>query len=159
MIPMIAKIKTKLAVKKYRASENQYSTPEKKQPKINDKINVCKLANLQISVKDDGVGIEKQHIKKIFSEFYKADTSRHHKGSGLGLSICKRIIEKHGGKIWAESDGKGKGTSIIFTVKISQYVKNKKKSKKEEPKEDPNYLKKLERIKKKLKKSKKGDKK
>ena len=70
---------------------------------------------LTISVTDTGIGIDKEYLNKIFGEFYKIDQARHEHSSGLGLSICKRIIEKHGGKIWAESKGVGKGTIIKFT--------------------------------------------
>ena len=70
-----------------------------------------------VSVKDEGVGMNSEQLDHIFEEFYKADESRHDFGSsGLGLSICKRIVEKHGGKIWAESKGKGKGTTMFFTI-------------------------------------------
>ncbi len=55
--------------------------------------------------------------ENIFDEFYKVDNSRHNLGSsGLGLSICKRIVEKHSGVIWAESPGVGKGTTFYFTL-------------------------------------------
>ena len=73
---------------------------------------------LTIKIKDTGIGISKKHIKKIFEEFYKADPSRHAHSSGLGLSICKRIIKKHGGKIWAESWGIEKGSTFYFTLPI-----------------------------------------
>ncbi|MGI0102437.1 MAG: sensor histidine kinase [Nitrosotalea sp.] len=65
-------------------------------------------------VKDNGMGIQKDNLDKIFVRFYQVDTSntREHKGTGLGLSICKGIVEGHGGKIWAESEGMGKGTEI-----------------------------------------------
>ncbi len=70
-----------------------------------------------ISVQDAGIGMSKEQLKHIFDEFYKADESRHNIGSsGLGLSICKRIVEKHGGTIWAESPGLGKGTTFYFTL-------------------------------------------
>ena len=72
---------------------------------------------IRISVHDTGVGLSKGQIDHIFDEFYKADDSRHKLDStGLGLSICKRIIEKHGGKIWAESPGPGRGATICFTI-------------------------------------------
>ena len=71
-----------------------------------------------VEVRDTGIGLEGDQKQKIFDEFYKADESRHDvRSSGLGLSICKKIIEKHGGKIWAESEGIGKGTSIYFTLR------------------------------------------
>jgi signal transduction histidine kinase len=71
-----------------------------------------------VSVKDAGIGLEPQQIQHVFDEFYKADYSRHDlKSTGLGLSICKRIVEKHGGHIWVESLGKGKGSTFFFTLK------------------------------------------
>ncbi len=76
---------------------------------------------MKISIKDTGVGMTKKQIKHIFEEFYKVDKSRHDfESSGLGLTICKRIVEKHGGKIWVESPGIGKGTSVFFTMPIYQ---------------------------------------
>ena len=70
-----------------------------------------------ISVMDSGVGMTTDQIDRIFDEFYKADESRHDFGSsGLGLPICKRIVEKHGGRIWAESLGLKKGSTFYFTI-------------------------------------------
>jgi len=75
---------------------------------------------VKISVKDNGIGINKDQIDQIFEEFYKTDISRHDlDSSGLGLSICKQIVEKHGGRIWAESKGSGKGSTFYFTLKPS----------------------------------------
>lgn len=72
-----------------------------------------------ISIKDSGIGLTPEQLTHIFDELYKADQSRHdHASVGLGLSICKRIVEKHGGTIWAESAGAGKGTTVFFTVPI-----------------------------------------
>ncbi|MBN2066419.1 MAG: PAS domain S-box protein [Candidatus Thermoplasmatota archaeon] len=71
----------------------------------------------KISITDSGVGMTSEQIDRIFETFYKVDPARHDlESSGLGLSICKRIAEKHGGKIWAESDGLGKGTTFYFTI-------------------------------------------
>jgi len=70
-----------------------------------------------VSVKDTGIGLTKEQLDRVFDEFYKADNSRHDlDSSGLGLAICKRIVEKHGGKIWAESPGPGKGSTLYFTL-------------------------------------------
>jgi signal transduction histidine kinase len=70
-----------------------------------------------ISVKDNGIGLSNNESKRLFDEFYKRDKSRHTlKSTGLSLSICKQIVEKHGGRIWAESPGIGKGTTIYFTI-------------------------------------------
>jgi len=70
-----------------------------------------------VSVKDSGIGMTKKQISAIFEEFYKADSSRHDfESSGLGMSICKRIVEKHGGNIWVESPGLNKGSTFYFTI-------------------------------------------
>ena len=72
---------------------------------------------ITISIADDGIGMTSDQLNHIFDEFYKADESRHDfDSSGLGMPICKRIAEKHGGTIWAESDGLGKGSTFYFTL-------------------------------------------
>ncbi len=77
--------------------------------------------SITISVQDSGLGMTPEQLSHIFEEFYKADPARHDfQSSGLGLSICKRIVEKHGGKIWVESEGLGKGTVFYFTLPISK---------------------------------------
>jgi len=65
-------------------------------------------------VKDNGIGIERQYQTKIFSLFEKLDPTI--EGTGIGLALVKRIIETHGGKIWVESEGKGKGSTFCFTI-------------------------------------------
>ncbi len=81
---------------------------------------VIKKGNyVEVSVKDNGIGIAKDRVNHIFEEFYKVDPSRHAHGTGLGLSICKRTIEEiHHGKMWAKSSGKGRGTTFYFTIPI-----------------------------------------
>ncbi len=77
--------------------------------------------SVEVSVKDNGVGMSEEQIKRVFEEFYKVDDSRNDRSStGLGLAICQRIIEKHGGSIRAESQGIGQGTAMHFTIPISQ---------------------------------------
>jgi signal transduction histidine kinase len=68
-----------------------------------------------VSVKDTGKGISKEVISKLFSKFTTSDSS---KGTGLGLYICKSIVEAHGGKIWAENNIDDKGTTFSFTLQI-----------------------------------------
>jgi len=78
---------------------------------------------LTVSIKDTGIGMTKEQIRYIFNEFYKADTSRHDfDSSGLGMPICKRIVEKHGGKIWVESEGLEKGSTISFTIPLKNKI-------------------------------------
>ncbi len=73
--------------------------------------------NIIVSIKDSGVGMTNEQLKHIFDEFYKVDPARHDfDSSGLGLSICKRIVEIHKGKIWVESKGLGKGSTFYFTI-------------------------------------------
>jgi len=72
---------------------------------------------IDISISDTGVGLSGDQTSHLFDEFYKADESRHKLDStGLGLSICKRIVELHGGRIWADSREKGEGTIIHFII-------------------------------------------
>ena len=77
-----------------------------------------------VSIKDTGIGITEEQLSHIFDEFYKADEARHDfDSSGLGLPICKRIVEKHGGKIWVESPGDGGGTTFYFTIPTGSKTK------------------------------------
>ncbi|WP_088815570.1 MULTISPECIES: cell wall metabolism sensor histidine kinase WalK [Listeria] len=71
-----------------------------------------------ISVQDNGVGMSKAEVAKIFDRFYRVEKSRNQMtgGSGLGLAITKEIIAEHGGEIWAES-AVGAGTTMFFTLK------------------------------------------
>lgn len=73
-----------------------------------------------VSVKDNGIGMTKNTLSKVFIEFYKADESRHDMSTGLGLAICKKIITLHGGRIWAESEGLDKGSKISFSLPIKK---------------------------------------
>jgi PAS domain S-box-containing protein len=65
-------------------------------------------------VQDNGIGINPRYLDRIFNLFERLDTATH--GTGIGLTIARRIIEVHGGKIWAESEGVGKGTTFRFTL-------------------------------------------
>lgn len=65
-------------------------------------------------VEDNGIGIDSRYLERIFNLFEKLDGTS--EGTGVGLAIVKRIIEVHGGKIWAESAGVGKGTTFLFTL-------------------------------------------
>jgi signal transduction histidine kinase len=74
---------------------------------------------IDISVRDTGVGIKKEDLERIFSAFEQADNSagRRFQGTGLGLSLTRRLVELHGGKIWAESEGEGKGSTLTFVIR------------------------------------------
>lgn len=73
-----------------------------------------------LAVKDTGMGIPAEHLPNIFTRFYRVDKSRARAsgGSGIGLTIAKSIIEAHGGRIWVESDGEGKGSTFLFTLPV-----------------------------------------
>ena len=72
---------------------------------------------LKVMISDDGMGIPKENVTRIFDRFYRVDRARARSmgGTGLGLAIAREMIEAHGGKIWAESE-EGVGTTIFFTL-------------------------------------------
>ena len=74
-------------------------------------------ATVTISIADTGIGMTEEQLSQVFTEFFKVDNTRPElDSSGLGLSICQRIVEKHEGKIWVNSQGIGKGTTFFFTL-------------------------------------------
>ena len=88
-------------------------TPENGQITINVR---DEAEALKVSVSDTGIGIRKEDLPMIFQPFATIKKHTWMKGAGLGLSVTKGIIEAHGGKIWAESDGEGKGATFTFTI-------------------------------------------
>jgi signal transduction histidine kinase len=84
---------------------------------------------VKISVSDTGIGLNYEDRERVFRPFEQADgsASRRYQGTGLGLSLTKRLVQLHGGKIWVDSDGEGKGSTFSFVIPI-------------DPKENPTDL-------------------
>ena len=97
----------------------KYSPDE---PKISVRLKKSGEKKVQIFIKDNGIGLETRELKSIFKRFYRVSnaSTQDKKGTGLGLFIVRAIIEKHGGKIRADSNGEGKGTTFIIQLPLSQ---------------------------------------
>ncbi|HUG06391.1 MAG TPA: ATP-binding protein [Candidatus Limnocylindria bacterium] len=72
------------------------------------------------SIADTGVGLERGDLERVFERFYKADRSRSGGGTGLGLAIAKHIVQAHGGRIEARSDGPSRGATFRFTLPLAE---------------------------------------
>jgi signal transduction histidine kinase len=75
-----------------------------------------------IVVRDTGVGIPQDQLERVFEEFHQVEDhmTRRHGGMGLGLSIAKALVEAHGGRIWADSDGPGRGSTFYISLSLAK---------------------------------------
>ncbi|OGO63940.1 MAG: hypothetical protein A2Z45_04140 [Chloroflexi bacterium RBG_19FT_COMBO_55_16] len=76
---------------------------------------------VHVSITDTGIGISPEHLPHLFTRFYRVDKSRSRAGggSGIGLTIARHLVEAHGGRIWVESPGAGRGSSFTFTLPLA----------------------------------------
>jgi signal transduction histidine kinase len=82
---------------------------------------VHKLEDLRLEVRDTGIGIPPADLPRLFEKFYRGTQreSRQEKGSGLGLAIVRSIVEKHGGRVWVESQ-LGRGSSFFIQIPLAR---------------------------------------
>ncbi len=101
---------------------NLLSNAVKYSPRGNKITVKCELVDKEarVSVHDEGIGIKQEDINKLFERYYRVNTTqtRHISGFGIGLYLCAEIIQRHNGRIWAESKN-GKGSTFYFTLPVS----------------------------------------
>jgi len=117
LLPEVMADNTQLAQVLQNLIVNGIKFRSEKAPKIH--ISAEKKAKEWVfSVQDNGIGIDPQYSEKIFEVFKRLHKKEEYPGTGIGLAVCKKIVERHGGRIWVESE-LGKGSTFYFTLPIN----------------------------------------
>lgn len=125
-LPVISGSKTELVQLFQNLIGNALKYHNEKPPVINVKaIEIDQL--WQFSIEDNGIGIDPRFFKKIFIIFQRLHHKNEYSGTGIGLAICKKIIERHGGSIWVEST-MGSGSTFYFTISKNLHEQGKQSS-------------------------------
>lgn len=113
-LPVVKGIETQLVQLFQNLVENAIKFKGKDKPRI--KISAAdEITQWHFSISDNGIGIPPEYFNKIFAIFQRLHTRNEYEGTGIGLSVCKKIVELHGGKLWVESEP-GAGSNFQFTL-------------------------------------------